>query len=63
MKFIIVDLYGDGEDIRLLEDTKRNRNKVLEWDRRVDECMFSDFCAKNKIKVYEISDILKLSPV
>lgn len=63
MKFIAIDLYGDGEDIRILKDTKKNREKVLEWDRSGGECMFSDFCAQNKIKIYEITDILKLSPV
>lgn len=61
MKFLIVDLYGDGKDLRVIKDTKRNRKKVLDWDKGHSETLFSNFCTKNKIENYEV-DCLYLGP-
>jgi hypothetical protein len=32
MKLIIVDLYGDGDALRVMEDTPRNDQLIKDWE-------------------------------
>jgi hypothetical protein len=60
MKLLVVDLYGDGDVLRVVEDTPKNREAILKWDEEWSSD-FSTFAQENGIEELEF-DILKLSP-
>lgn len=58
MKPLMVDLYGDGEVLRLVEDTPENRKAILEWDEQGAPMDFSSFCERNGIKEIEFETLV-----
>ncbi len=62
MKLIIVDLYGDGSTIRVIEDTAANWKLAKAWDKIEDrECDFCDYMEAKGVKLY-CTRRLKLGP-
>lgn len=62
MKILIVDLYGDGDALRCIEDTPENRREVEQWNEaylKGDEVLFSEMLKSKGIAEIE-SDVLRL---
>jgi len=65
MKFIIVDLYGDGQpgDLRLIEDTPANEEHIRHWDTFEDsQVFFSDYMKSKGVTIYE-TRVINLGPI
>ena len=66
MKILIVDLYGDGECVRLCEDTPRARDVIADY-RKLDAAygdgtgseppFYSDYLEQNGVRVFEAEEI------
>jgi len=48
VKLLVVDLYGDGDVLRVVEDTPKNRKLIQEWD-QFDPMDFSSWSREKGI--------------
>lgn len=67
MKLLIVDLYNDGDILRIIEDTPENRAHVAAFDKQDREYVrrdgqgeheqFSEFMQKRGVPIFEHATI------
>jgi len=57
-KLLLVDLYGDGDVLRIVEDTPGNRAAILEWDEQGAPMDFTSFCKDKGIQEIEFESLV-----
>ena len=60
-KVLVVDLYGDGDVLRLVLDTDANRKAIAEWEEQDTPMDFSSWMAELGVVEFDF-DIMRLSP-
>jgi hypothetical protein len=61
-KVLVVDLYGDGDVLRLVLDTEANRRAIQDWDDQEAPMDFSSWMAERGIVELDF-EVMRLRPV
>lgn len=60
-KVLVVDLYGDGDVLRLVLDTDANRKAIAEWEEQGAPTDFSSWLEERGIGEFDF-EVMRLSP-
>jgi hypothetical protein len=60
-RVLVVDLYGDGDVLRLVLDTDANRKTIREWEEQDAPMDFSSWMADRGIVEFDF-EVMRLSP-